>query len=339
MTPVALVGPPSGGVFPVQFLVRGERAADAKMTGEARRELDFYLVEKAEPDPWAYALHHCNTAANLYSCVHWCMSAGVLPNWKGDDIQVARSKGGVLTTAHPFDNLIRPAGAGWPPAEVVQKLYKSRQERCFDGLDACAATSGLGFYCDLQSLHSEDAITWSVFGTLTGLEKEQTEKWVADLLALLDLDKISPRDAHIYLWRRTPHPDTIVPGGPEIDFGIMTDNGVLLGEAKWLSGIGQQQGKDKDKDQVQLRGEFLKEFGCSVYAPREHFAVVVVGLAVDSIAPTVPHGIAFRIATWQAVCSLPSHPHLKEVQQYYIWKEQHTRRTKKSARATPAPPG
>ena len=28
-------------------------------------------MEQAEVDPWAYLRHHCSTAANLYSLVHW----------------------------------------------------------------------------------------------------------------------------------------------------------------------------------------------------------------------------------------------------------------------------
>jgi hypothetical protein len=36
-----------------------------------RREIDYYLVELREKDPWAYAIYHCSTAANVYSKVHW----------------------------------------------------------------------------------------------------------------------------------------------------------------------------------------------------------------------------------------------------------------------------
>ena len=28
-------------------------------------------LEAQEPDPWLYALHHCTTAANIYSPVRW----------------------------------------------------------------------------------------------------------------------------------------------------------------------------------------------------------------------------------------------------------------------------
>jgi len=40
------------------------------------RQLDFYFGEKQEPDPWRYAIHHCSTAANLYSAVRWVFVAG-----------------------------------------------------------------------------------------------------------------------------------------------------------------------------------------------------------------------------------------------------------------------
>lgn len=35
------------------------------------KELNFYLVEKGEKDPWQYAIYHCGTASNIYSDVHW----------------------------------------------------------------------------------------------------------------------------------------------------------------------------------------------------------------------------------------------------------------------------
>src|SRR5713226_2923732 len=69
--PAALIGPPRGRVFPVQFLIaplnQANRAALARVTAE----LTFYLTEVGEPDPWVYACYHCTTAANIYSPVHW----------------------------------------------------------------------------------------------------------------------------------------------------------------------------------------------------------------------------------------------------------------------------
>lgn len=73
--PVALVGPPSERVFPVQILNGTQEALRA-----VHRELDFYLVELGEPDPWAYAIDHAGTASNLYASVHW--------SWHPSDLEV-----------------------------------------------------------------------------------------------------------------------------------------------------------------------------------------------------------------------------------------------------------
>src|SRR5688500_14738550 len=104
----------------------------------------------------------------------------------------------------------------------------------------------LGFYSDLQSIHSEDAITWSVFGPVIYGGKTVREPCVTDLLKMIRVPG-KAGNAHIWLWGRLPHPDTLVPGGPEIDFGVQTDDVFLLGEAKWRSSIGSAQGVNRDK--------------------------------------------------------------------------------------------
>jgi hypothetical protein len=70
--PVARIGKPKNHCFPVQWLVNADAVENKALIGRAREELDFYLVEKNEPDPWAYAVYHCNTGANLYSLIHSC---------------------------------------------------------------------------------------------------------------------------------------------------------------------------------------------------------------------------------------------------------------------------
>ncbi len=68
---VALVGRPTRNVFPVEFLIDRSGRPKAHVIRDVTRELDFYLVEKGEADPWAYAQYHCRTSANVYSTVHW----------------------------------------------------------------------------------------------------------------------------------------------------------------------------------------------------------------------------------------------------------------------------
>lgn len=69
--PVARIGKPENKVFPVQWLIQQDSSDRGTIMQVAQRELDFYLVEKGEPNPWGYAQYHCNTTANLYSSIHW----------------------------------------------------------------------------------------------------------------------------------------------------------------------------------------------------------------------------------------------------------------------------
>jgi len=64
--PVARIGKPKNHCFPVQWLVNADAVENRALIAGAREELDFYLVEKNEPDPWAYAVYHCNTRIRIH---------------------------------------------------------------------------------------------------------------------------------------------------------------------------------------------------------------------------------------------------------------------------------
>jgi hypothetical protein len=69
--PIALIGKPTNHVFPVSWLMAPDNPSKQRIIDAARKELDFYLVEKHEANSWAYAKYHCSTAANMYSKVRW----------------------------------------------------------------------------------------------------------------------------------------------------------------------------------------------------------------------------------------------------------------------------
>ena len=69
--PIVVIGKPTNHVFLVLWLISPDNPSHEQMIAAARKELDFYLVEKGEVNPWGYAKYHCNTAANMYSSVHW----------------------------------------------------------------------------------------------------------------------------------------------------------------------------------------------------------------------------------------------------------------------------
>ena len=84
-------------------------------------------------------------------------------NWHGEPMKVARSSGGVLAAVNPSHHVIRTGIRPWPAPKLIQKIYQSRQARAFSGDEHRLATATLGFYSDLQSIHNEDAITWSTW--------------------------------------------------------------------------------------------------------------------------------------------------------------------------------
>ena len=69
--PIALIGLPLGGVVQVQFLVEPRDPENAKAVSDVKREIQFYLFELGERDPWAYARYHSGTTSNAISTVHW----------------------------------------------------------------------------------------------------------------------------------------------------------------------------------------------------------------------------------------------------------------------------
>jgi hypothetical protein len=68
---VAVIGPPKARLVNVQFLVEPGDAKNAATVSDVMKEIQFYLIDKREPNPWGYAQYHCGTASNIYSNVHW----------------------------------------------------------------------------------------------------------------------------------------------------------------------------------------------------------------------------------------------------------------------------
>jgi len=235
-------------------------------------------------------------------------------SWNGAEIQIAKSRGGKISVCNYEDNLIVPLSSVWPHNDIVKKLYKSNHDKDFDQPSLEALRSKLGFYCDLQSLRSEDAITWSIFGTLNYFSKERQVSFVNSLLRAIGKEpKVT--DCSIQLWTRIAHPDTLVPGGPEIDFQIIGDKAVILGECKWTSKVGENQGKEKNKDQLQLRQEYIEKCGKRIFPNIDLQIVLAVTLTKQqkTVCPSI---------TWEEICANTEHPLKSEVSGYYFWKKE-----------------
>jgi len=234
-----------------------------------------------------------------------------IKNWNNADIEIVESNGGVKATLNPYDNLIKTNISPWPPTEILQKLYQSNHQNSFKN----SIDRYLGYYTDIQSLNSEDAMTWSYFGTLSYAETNIKVEFLSKLLKLLKLNvDCSIKDVNISLWRRIPHPDTLVSGGPEIDFIIQSEKVLLLGEAKWLSGISINQGKKKDKDQIELRDDFLKKYSRRIFPDLDTSNVLCLSFNPSN------HQSALNL-TWHDLIYAKIHPLSDELIRYYEWKK------------------
>jgi len=249
-----------------------------------------------------------------------------LADWNDQPIHIARSKRDkVIAVADWERNVIRTGVQPWPPAPLVQKLYESRQKRAFVDEDLSGLSAALGVYSDLQSMHSEDALTWSFFGPVAWAEEATRTAWLNWLTNTIGVHTPAPNEhCSIDLWRRVPHPDTSVPGGPELDLFVSGDQVVVFGEAKWRSSEGTKQGKNKTKSQLQLRREWLSKYGTRLYPGR---TLVVLGVVRDQamevdVSDNPP--VLTRPTTWSELAKCPHHPVRAEVDRYLAWKEQHS---------------
>lgn len=261
-----------------------------------------------------------------------------IDHWSGQGVlQVAESAGGVLATVDPFANLVLAGVALCPTPELMQKLYASDRWRGKSAEDDHAVRQRLGHYCDLQSLNSEDAITWSVFGPLIYGPPEWRTNFGLRLFAAIGLPK--PTALTIWLWRRIPHPEKLgSTGGPEIDFGIQSESCLLLGEAKWNSSIGAGQGVLKNRSQLDLRLAHCAGIGRKAMSGVRHWAVLGLGRGNDVLSAVSVEPIGVHNLTWQELIELMPTPLREELGKYVAWKNQFsTKRPNQRLQPTAAP--
>jgi hypothetical protein len=89
-------------------------------------------------------------------------------------------------TSHPLENIAAASVERIAP-ELLQKFYASTRFIGRTPDDDRLARERLGYYCDLQSLNSEDAVTWSFFGTLAYMPAEDRQRVCSGLFERLDL--------------------------------------------------------------------------------------------------------------------------------------------------------
>jgi hypothetical protein len=109
-------------------------------------------------------------------------------------------------------------------------------------------TAQLGHYSRVQSVNSEDTVTWSAFGA------QSLDPWLPMMLASkLGLDDI-PRTWSARFWERQPHPDTgLTIHGPESEITLSTPGWCIEIESKWRSDLDGHQGSARTRSQLEMR--------------------------------------------------------------------------------------
>jgi hypothetical protein len=246
------------------------------------------------------------------------MPVSRIKNWNGDEIEAIQTKGGVWAFPDYLSGVICPDYCVSPPSELVQKLAKSDKYIHFHPEDQPLITQQLGYYTDLQSVHSEDAMVWSCFGTLSGCRPDLRTVWTQWLVGKLGYSETIDKAA-ICVWRRVPHPDNFTQGGPELDALVLTDKVVILVEAKWRSAESRWQGVDGRSSQFDLRERFICVLGGAIYPGRR---VVLLSVVLEGNADSRPiqEGIDFHRITWNTLVNEGPHPLSDELPRYYDWK-------------------
>jgi hypothetical protein len=231
------------------------------------------------------------------------------------------------------DNVLRPPDLNeWP--ESLQRQVQSyvASSSWFAEADAAALASRLGRISKFQSLNSEDAVTWSWFGTLGLAEAESRRRAVQWLYDRLGLGLQASPEVRIDQWMRVFHPNAPEsPNGPELDARI-DDPEVALTyvEAKWHAELGTGKGSAEDRrdDQVVLRRDSLRADPNLAGDNREF---VVLGISnskpdlrmYDEIPDEPPlRPVQISWLTWSELAECEAHPLAAEFRRYLEWKRE-----------------
>jgi len=240
-----------------------------------------------------------------------------ITDWNDRPLQIARSRGGVPAVLSAQHGLLWDQEAGWPPAALRRKLKASRQINAFDDQAKIALKACDGVYSDLQSLRSEDAITWSFFGTV-GAAAVELLNW---LVVHCKVEGEPSTTCEIAMWRRLPHPDTgVAAHGPEPDFALLGDTCLILGEAKWGAKEDVSQGVLGDASQMDMRRGSLVTLNEALGGGRRLVALGVVQSQTLEPPPPDSSAVSTRIIEWSDLTAFTQHPMAEEFSRYLAWK-------------------
>lgn len=252
----------------------------------------------------------------------------VLDDWNGEPVAVRHSRGGVLTFERWEDNVL--GSPPWPEALLGQVRGYVARRSDFADLDATVLAAHLeGRISKFQSINSEDAVTYSWFGTLAGAPadvRRAVVQWLFDRAGIPAAANCPTVDQ----WVRVFHPNAPgSPRGPELDARIDDPHIALVYvETKWNAKVGTGKGKAADvpDDQIVLRRDSLR------HDPAQHHDRVMAVLGISASKPDLAkwrkpddhlRPIIIAWLTWDELAECLEHPFADEFGRYLAWKQIH----------------
>jgi hypothetical protein len=172
-------------------------------------------------------------------------------------------------------------------------------------------TKELGYYCDLESIKSEDTITWSLFGYISKMEINIQNCFYNELLKTIGFDEDTV--ISIELWKTLPHPQKYNAKGPEIDVFILGKKYYILIECKWTSGIRKNQGVNENLTQIDIRNMFKDGIGKKLFPNKEGLVVLVANENIDNNL----------FISWDMLSNFKNIPHKETFKNYLEWKKRY----------------
>jgi len=230
---------------------------------------------------------------------------------KYDEIRIIPSLGNSGAVESIRNNILVLDEVNWPPSALLCKMVRSGKIRFFSKENQVLLEKQFGYYSDLQSIKSEDAISWSLFGNMSNMTYSVQNAFYKEILVSTKLGEDSL--VSMRMWQRLPHPENGDSKGPEIDVLIVGEKHYFLVECKWTSGIGEKQGKGKDKDQIQIRKEFISGYGKAIFRGKKGHILFVGNSTLNGIESIL----------WDSFLGFKSIAFKKEFREYLSWKKKY----------------
>ena len=172
------------------------------------------------------------------------MPQETIKGWRGQQIVGARSRGSRVFAAFDWRDLVLMPE---PPIEK-KAATPSRQAWSFAEEDRARLAERDGRYTDLQSVNSEDSVTWATFGPAV------KDRAVHAVVRAAFPSSHSPSSLTRAFWQRYPHPEGgRRKKGPEPDVVLGAVDWCLVTEAKWRADLDGKQGRGGGTGQLEMR--------------------------------------------------------------------------------------